>query len=139
RAGGVVDAGGVRTPTGRAAIAALDRELRNERNARNPGATADLTGAAIYVVLLEGGWGERRERAADGRAYAVHGRRDERQPRLRVRALHHVPGTPLRAVARPHLPHPGTGRRRSRPRGALRGRFLGVETADEAAHRRARP
>ena len=68
RAGGVVDAGGVRTPTGRAAIAALDRELRNERNARNPGATADLTGAAIYVVLLEGGWGERRERAADGRA-----------------------------------------------------------------------
>ncbi|OLC02854.1 MAG: hypothetical protein AUH78_06500 [Gemmatimonadetes bacterium 13_1_40CM_4_69_8] len=68
RARGVIDAGGVRTPTGQAAIAALDRELRDERNARNPGATADLTGAAIYVVLLEGGWGERGERAADGRA-----------------------------------------------------------------------
>ncbi len=68
RARGVIDAGGVRTPTGQAAIAALDRELRDERNARNPGATADLTGAAIYVVLLEAGWGERRERAADGRA-----------------------------------------------------------------------
>ncbi|MGH8699266.1 MAG: triphosphoribosyl-dephospho-CoA synthase, partial [Burkholderiales bacterium] len=46
----------VRTAAGRAAIAALDRDLRDERNARNPGATADLTAAAIFVVLLEGGW-----------------------------------------------------------------------------------
>ena len=56
RAGAVVDAGGVRTTAGRDAIAALDRELRDEANTLNPGATADLTGAAIYVVLLEGGW-----------------------------------------------------------------------------------
>jgi len=51
-----LDAGGVRTIAGRDATAALDRELRDEANTLNPGATADLTGAAIYVVLLEGGW-----------------------------------------------------------------------------------
>src|SRR5207244_5958569 len=59
RAREVIDAGGGRTPTGRAAIAALDRDLRGERNTKNPGATAGLTGAAICVVLLEGGWGRR--------------------------------------------------------------------------------
>src|SRR2546422_4549117 len=56
RARAVLDAGGVRTMAGRDATAALDRELRDEANTLNPGATADLTGAAIYVVLLEGGW-----------------------------------------------------------------------------------
>ncbi len=56
RARAVRDAGGVRTPSGRDATAALDRELRDEANTLNPGATADLTGAAIYVLLLEGGW-----------------------------------------------------------------------------------
>ena len=52
----MLDAGGVRTAPGREAIAALDGELRDEANTLNPGATADLTGAAIYLVLLEGGW-----------------------------------------------------------------------------------
>jgi len=52
----VLNVGGVRTMAGRDAIAALDRELRDEANTLNPGATADLTAAAIYVVLLEGGW-----------------------------------------------------------------------------------
>jgi len=56
RARAVLGAGGVRTMAGRDATAALDRELRDEANTLNPGATADLTGAAIYVVLLEGGW-----------------------------------------------------------------------------------
>src|SRR5437867_451552 len=56
RAQDVLAAGGVRTSAGRDAITVLDRELRHERNRRNPGATADLTGAAIFVVLLEGGW-----------------------------------------------------------------------------------
>jgi triphosphoribosyl-dephospho-CoA synthase len=56
RARAVLDAGSVRTAPGRDAIAALDLELRDERNTRNPGATADLTGAAIYALLLEGGW-----------------------------------------------------------------------------------
>lgn len=56
RARAVRDAGGVRTAAGRTAIADLDRELRDDANTLNPGATADLTGAAIYAVLLEGGW-----------------------------------------------------------------------------------
>ena len=58
RARTVVDAGGIRTAPGREAVAALDRALRDEANTLNPGATADLTGAAIYVALLEGGWKE---------------------------------------------------------------------------------
>ncbi len=56
RARAVLDAGGIRTAPGREAVAALDRALRDEANTLNPGATADLTGAAIYVALLEGGW-----------------------------------------------------------------------------------
>src|SRR5204862_424383 len=47
----VLNVGGIRTMAGRDAVAALDRELRDEANTLNPGATADLTGAAIYVVL----------------------------------------------------------------------------------------
>ena len=34
----------------------LDRVLRDERNSGNPGTTADLTAAAIFVVLLGGGF-----------------------------------------------------------------------------------
>jgi triphosphoribosyl-dephospho-CoA synthetase len=34
----------------------MDRRLRDPRNMANPGTTADLTAAAIFVVLLEGGW-----------------------------------------------------------------------------------
>ena len=56
RARAVLAAGGVRSPAGRDAIAALDRELRDARNTKNPGATADLTGAAVCVALLEGAW-----------------------------------------------------------------------------------
>jgi triphosphoribosyl-dephospho-CoA synthase len=64
RARAVLEGGGVRTPLGREAITALDHELRDEGNTKNPGATADLTGAAIYVVLLDGGW--RREGGGGG-------------------------------------------------------------------------
>lgn len=56
RARAALDAGGIRTTAGQDATAALDRALRDEANTLNPGATADLTGAAIYVALLEGGW-----------------------------------------------------------------------------------
>jgi triphosphoribosyl-dephospho-CoA synthetase len=52
----VLDAGGVRTDAGRAAVAALDAGLRGAGNTANPGTTADLTAAAILVVLLGGGW-----------------------------------------------------------------------------------
>jgi triphosphoribosyl-dephospho-CoA synthase len=48
--------GGGRTAAGRAALAALDAELRDDRNTRNPGTSADLTAAAICVVILEDGW-----------------------------------------------------------------------------------
>jgi triphosphoribosyl-dephospho-CoA synthase len=51
-----LDAGGVQLPAGREAVAALNHALRDPDNARNPGATADLTTAAIYVALLEGAW-----------------------------------------------------------------------------------
>ena len=53
RARATLESGGVRTAAGRDSIALLDRQLRDERNARNPGTTADLTAAAIFVVLLE--------------------------------------------------------------------------------------
>ena len=48
--------GGTRSPKGRQALGALDAELRDQRNRRNPGTTADLTCAALFVVILEGGW-----------------------------------------------------------------------------------
>ena len=56
RAREVRAAGGTRSSAGRQALAELDRELRDPRNRRNPGATADLTCAALFVVILEGGW-----------------------------------------------------------------------------------
>jgi triphosphoribosyl-dephospho-CoA synthase len=49
-------AGGTRSPEGRRALGLLDVELRDERNRRNPGTTADLTCAALFVVILEEGW-----------------------------------------------------------------------------------
>jgi triphosphoribosyl-dephospho-CoA synthase len=52
----VVRAGGTATADGRTALDALDAELRDSRNTRNPGTTADLTCAALFVVIIEGGW-----------------------------------------------------------------------------------
>jgi triphosphoribosyl-dephospho-CoA synthase len=52
--------GGVRTESGRAALAELDTVLRGyPRNGANPGTTADLTAAALFVTLLAGGWSAR--------------------------------------------------------------------------------
>ena len=56
RARAVMEAGGVRTPEGRATISQMSKELRDERNRANPGTTADITAAAIFVSLLGGGW-----------------------------------------------------------------------------------
>ena len=56
QAGQVLAAGGVRTDAGRRAIDDFDRGLRDARNSGNPGTTADLTAAAIFVVLLGGGF-----------------------------------------------------------------------------------
>jgi triphosphoribosyl-dephospho-CoA synthase len=52
----VLEAGGVRTSPGRAAIERMSEGLRDERNRANPGTTADITAAAIFVSLIGGGW-----------------------------------------------------------------------------------
>jgi triphosphoribosyl-dephospho-CoA synthase len=48
--------GGVRSDGGRRSIEDMDRALRDPQHLANPGTTADLTAAAIFVVLIEGGW-----------------------------------------------------------------------------------
>ena len=54
RAAAALSAGGPRSDTGRTAIAALDHALRDARNTTNPGTTADLTAATLFVGLLSG-------------------------------------------------------------------------------------
>jgi triphosphoribosyl-dephospho-CoA synthase len=56
RAATAIAEGGVRSAAGRRAIDEMDRALRDPRHTANPGAAADLTAAAIFVVLLGGGW-----------------------------------------------------------------------------------
>jgi triphosphoribosyl-dephospho-CoA synthase len=56
RAREVVAAGVAGSTERRAALASLDQELRDPRNTRNPGTTADLTCASLFAVILEGGW-----------------------------------------------------------------------------------
>jgi triphosphoribosyl-dephospho-CoA synthase len=56
RARVALDAGGMHRPAGRVAVVALDHTLRDPHHRQNPGATADLTTAAIFVTLLEGNW-----------------------------------------------------------------------------------
>jgi triphosphoribosyl-dephospho-CoA synthase len=56
RAAEILAAGGVRSAAGRERLRAFDADLRDPQNSRNPGTTADLTAAAVFVVLLhEGG------------------------------------------------------------------------------------
>jgi len=45
--------GGIFTDEGRAALAGMDRDLRDEGHTLNPGTTADLTAAAVFLELLE--------------------------------------------------------------------------------------
>jgi len=52
----VIRVGGVRTVEGTRAIAAFDADLRDPQNSLNPGTTADVTAASVFVVLLEDGW-----------------------------------------------------------------------------------
>jgi triphosphoribosyl-dephospho-CoA synthase len=53
RAQEVLDAGGIFSVDGRAAIATLDLALRDASHSMNPGTTADLTAAAAFLVLME--------------------------------------------------------------------------------------
>jgi triphosphoribosyl-dephospho-CoA synthase len=50
----VLSAGGVRTAAGRRAVARFDASLRDAGNALNPGTTADLVTATLFVAVLEG-------------------------------------------------------------------------------------
>jgi triphosphoribosyl-dephospho-CoA synthase len=50
----VLVAGGVRSARGRTALAEFDASLRRDGNALNPGTTADVVTAVIFVALLEG-------------------------------------------------------------------------------------
>src|SRR5215208_2333206 len=50
----VLAAGGVRTAEGRQALRGFDASLRGPGNALNPGTTADLVTATLFVALVEG-------------------------------------------------------------------------------------
>ena len=54
RARRVLDEGWPDSPRGRAALGDLDAWLRAEGHARNPGTTADLLAACLFVALAEG-------------------------------------------------------------------------------------
>lgn len=56
RARDVMRAGGIRTDEGRRALSYFDHSLRDPRNTGNPGTTADVTAAAVFVALLQGAW-----------------------------------------------------------------------------------
>jgi triphosphoribosyl-dephospho-CoA synthase len=53
RAAKVLNLGGIATPEGRRAGVALDRHLRSDGNTLNPGTTADLITACLFVALRE--------------------------------------------------------------------------------------
>ena len=55
RAARALAAGGCDTEAGRLEVARLDAELRDPGHGRNPGTTADLVCAALFVFLTEGG------------------------------------------------------------------------------------
>jgi triphosphoribosyl-dephospho-CoA synthase len=50
----VLAAGGMRTAEGRRALRSFDASLREPGNALNPGTTADLVTATVFVALIEG-------------------------------------------------------------------------------------
>jgi triphosphoribosyl-dephospho-CoA synthase len=50
----ILEAGGASTVKGNKLLWALDEELHAAKGDLNPGTTADLTAAAIFVSLLEG-------------------------------------------------------------------------------------
>jgi triphosphoribosyl-dephospho-CoA synthase len=54
RSGQVLSAGWPRTPSGKTALSDLDHWLRSEGHTRNPGTTADLVTACLFILLREG-------------------------------------------------------------------------------------
>lgn len=55
-----LEAGGVRSEPGWRAIERMDAAMRDAQHMGSPGTTADLTAAAVFVVLIRGGWSTRR-------------------------------------------------------------------------------
>jgi triphosphoribosyl-dephospho-CoA synthase len=51
----ILAVGDLGTAAARGRLAAFDARLRDSENSRNPGTTADLTAAAIFVALIEAG------------------------------------------------------------------------------------
>ena len=86
RARAVLELGGVRSPDGRAAIADLHYALRDPHNLTNPGTTADITAAAIFVDLLTGGWhcAKRRSQCSIAVSIAYRSRRTTWSSRRRT-------------------------------------------------------
>lgn len=54
RAQSILDAGGAASDRGRCMLIELDEELQRTNGALNPGTTADLTAASLFVLLLTG-------------------------------------------------------------------------------------
>ncbi len=53
RARSILELGGLGTPAGQSAYDEFDRWLRDDGHARNPGTTADLVTACLFVALRE--------------------------------------------------------------------------------------
>lgn len=51
----ILGAGGAQTAAGRRRLGRFDRQLRRRGNLLNPGTTADLTGATLFIALLRNG------------------------------------------------------------------------------------
>jgi triphosphoribosyl-dephospho-CoA synthase len=124
RAAAIVRAGGLLTPRGGTMARALDRDLRCSRPPLNPGATADLAVAALFLFLLESAVlkaGRSRPTEPPGRPPAPRGGRlsappggrrgSRRAPAGRSRA-----GRPRDRRRRP-APRPARPPRTRRPRG----------------------
>ncbi len=102
RAGAVVRAGGVVTPRGLAAARRLDRDLRRHGNRLNPGTSADLIAAALFVWLLET---PARRRLAGATRHGSRAATDGRGPTTGSRGQPQAEGQP----AQPAGPTPPPG------------------------------
>jgi triphosphoribosyl-dephospho-CoA synthase len=50
----IIEAGGIESEKGETMLWSLDKELNKEKGKLNPGTTADLTAATLYILLLSG-------------------------------------------------------------------------------------
>ena len=142
RARGVLGRGGLASTEGRAAYDEFDRWLRADGHARNPGTTADLVAACLFVAL--------RERTMTEESPVLTDRPSPIMPeRYTVRVTkdylvfcsgHFITyhGERVRAAARAQLPRRRRGRGRPRPE-PLRLRLHRAEEHHARADRRAGP